>query len=126
MSGLLFTEEHEWIAPGANSIATVGISDYAQEQLGELVFVELPDVDFQCVRGGELAVIESVKAASDLFAPVSGVVETINELIIDEPGTVNTDPLGDGWFVTIRMTDESELEGLMDEDAYREFVEGLA
>ncbi|MEM7251201.1 MAG: glycine cleavage system protein GcvH [Pseudomonadota bacterium] len=125
MSELLFTEDHEWLRRDDNEIATVGISNYAQEQLGELVFVELPDVDSEIERGAEIGVIESVKAASELYAPVSGEVVEVNEQLIEEPGLVNTDPMGQGWFLRIRIMDESELDGLMEEDAYRNYVQGL-
>jgi glycine cleavage system H protein len=102
-----------------------GISDYAQDQLGELVFVELPEVGQKITQGNEAAVIESVKAAGEFKAPVSGAIVEVNEALADEPETVNNDPLGDGWFIKIKLSDPSELDGLMDQDAYQSYVEGL-
>jgi glycine cleavage system H protein len=102
-----------------------GISDYAQDQLGELVFVELPEVGQEVTQGNETAVIESVKAAGEFKAPVSGAIVEVNEALADEPETVNNDPLGAGWFIKIKVSDPSELDGLMDEDAYQSYIEGL-
>ena len=125
MSEMKFTEDHEWILMEDEDIALVGITDYAQDQLGELVFVELPEVGSQYSQGSETAVIESVKAAGDVKAPVSGTVLAVNESLIDEPEKVNADPTGEGWFFRLRITDPSELAGLMDEDAYGQYTEGL-
>lgn len=125
MSGLWFTEDHEWIRIEDDESAIVGITDYAQEQLGELVFVELPEVGADYHQGDEGAVIESVKAAGELRLPVSGTVTEVNDSLVDEPGQVNADPLGDGWFFRIRVRDASELEGLMDEEAYQSHIESL-
>ena len=125
MSGLWFTEDHEWIRIEGDDGAVVGITDYAQDQLGELVFVELPEVGAELDQGEEAAVIESVKAAGELKAPVSGAVTEVNDSLEDEPGQVNADPLGDGWFFRIRVTDASELDGLMDEEAYQAYTESL-
>ena len=124
MSGLWFTEDHEWIRIDDEG-AVVGITDYAQDQLGELVFVELPEVGAEFDQGDEGAVIESVKAAGELKIPVSGTITEINDTLVDEPGQVNADPLGDGWFFRIRTRDASELDALMDEAAYQAYVESL-
>ena len=125
MSDLWFTEDHEWVRIEGDDAAVVGITDYAQDQLGELVFVELPEVGAELDQGDEGAVIESVKAAGELKIPVSGTVTVVNEALVDEPGQVNADPLGDGWFFRIRVRDASELDGLMDEAAYQAYVETL-
>ena len=125
MSELRYTEDHEWVRFDDDGVAVVGITDYAQEQLGEIVFVELPDVGDEIDRGAEAAVIESVKAASELFAPVSGTVVKVNEALNDEPALVNEDPNGEGWFVRIETAGEESLEGLMTEDEYLRYVEGL-
>ena len=117
MSDLWFTEDHEWVRIEDGDVAVVGITDYAQEQLGELVFVELPEVGAELDQGEEGAVIESVKAAGELKLPVSGTVTEVNESLVDEPGLVNADPVGDGWFFRLRIKDASELDGLMDEPA---------
>jgi glycine cleavage system H protein len=103
--------------------ATVGITDFAQGQLGDIVFVELPDAGKQVSKGGEAAVVESVKAASDVYAPVSGEVTEANQALSDDPSLVNTDPEGQGWFFRLRLSDASELDGLMDADAYKSFCE---
>jgi glycine cleavage system H protein len=120
-----FTQEHEWIDVSGD-LATVGITDYAQEQLGDIVFVELPDEGKTFDKGDDAAVVESVKAASDVYAPVSGEVVEANSALEDEPALVNSDPEEDGWFFKLRLTDASELDTLMDETAYKEFVAGLA
>lgn len=122
MSGLRFSEEHEWVSVDGD-IATVGISDFAQQQLGDVVFVELPDIGRAVTRGDEVAVVESVKAASEIYAPVSGEVVEVNEALTDEPGAVNESAEADGWFFKLRMTDTSELNELMDEAAYRTFAD---
>ena len=119
-----FTEEHEWIDVEGDT-ATVGITDYAQEQLGDIVFVELPDVGTLVEQGGDAAVVESVKAASDVYAPISGEVTEANGGLEDDPALVNTSPEEDGWFFKLTISDRSELEGLMDEKTYAVFVEGL-
>ena len=124
MNELWFTEDHEWIRIEGD-YAVVGITDYAQDQLGELVFVELPETGVEFEQGEEGAVIESVKAAGELKLPVSGTVTEINESLVDEPGQVNADPTGDGWFFRLRIKDASELDGLMDEDAYHTYVASL-
>lgn len=119
-----FTDEHEWIDV-EDDTATVGITDYAQEQLGDIVFVELPAVGAALEKGGDAAVVESVKAASDVYAPISGEVTEGNAALEDEPALVNSSPEEDGWFFRMTVSDKAELEGLMDEAAYKEFVEGL-
>ena len=119
-----FTEEHEWIELEGET-ATVGITDYAQEQLGDIVFVELPGVGDVLEQGGDAAVVESVKAASDVYAPVSGEVVEANAALEDDPALVNSSPEEDGWFFKLTLSDRDELEGLMDAKAYKSFVEGL-
>lgn len=119
-----YTQDHEWISVDGNT-ATVGITDYAQEQLGEVVFVELPDVGKDVAQGDESAVIESVKAAGELKSPASGAVSEVNELLNDEPGKVNEDPQGDGWFYKMTIADAAELDDLMDDAAYQTYVESL-
>ncbi|MBT3628485.1 MAG: glycine cleavage system protein GcvH [Rhodospirillaceae bacterium] len=124
MSDLKFSKEHEWVDV-EDGIATVGISDYAQEQLGDVVYVELPEVGQQIAREGQAAVVESVKAASEIYAPAGGEVVEVNNALEDEPGLVNGDPTGGGWFFKLKLDDEAELAGLMDADAYQEYVEEL-
>jgi len=119
-----FTDEHEWIEVDGDT-ATVGITDYAQHQLGDIVFVELPQSGTQVSKGKDAAVVESVKAASDVYAPVSGTVIEGNAALDAEPALVNEDPEGDGWFFKMTLSDKSELDSLMDEAAYREFVDSL-
>ena len=119
-----FTDEHEWIALDGD-IGTVGVSDYAQDQLGDIVFVELPEVGRQLTRGEEAATIESVKAASELYAPVDGEVTEVNARLADEPELVNGDPTGEGWFLRLRIADRGQLDRLMDAEAYRRFVASL-
>ena len=125
MSDLRFTEDHEWVRIEEDDVAVVGITDYAQDQLGELVFVELPEVGAELDQGDEGAVVESVKAAGELKSPVSGTVTEVNESLVDEPGQVNADPMNDGWFFRIRIRDASELDGLMEEAAYKGYLESL-
>lgn len=124
MSELRFSSDHEWIRVEGD-IAVVGITDYAQEQLGDIVFVELPEVGDSLAKADQAAVVESVKAASELYAPIGGEVTEINEALADAPEAVNADPLGGGWFFKLRLADAGELDALMDEDAYKAFVEGL-
>jgi len=119
-----FTEDHEWVDV-EGEIATVGITDYAQEQLGDIVFVELPAEGVTFEQGDDAAVVESVKAASDVYSPVSGEVVEVNGGLEDEPALVNSDAEEDGWFFKLRLTDASELEKLMNESAYAKYVEGL-
>jgi len=124
MSTVKFTEDHEWIRVDGD-IGTIGITDYAQEQLGDVVYVELPDVGRQVEKGKDMAVVESVKAASEVYAPVTGSVTAINDKLSAEPATVNAAAMGDGWFVKIKLSNPSELDKLMDEAAYKKYVEGL-
>ncbi len=124
MSDMKFSEEHEWISLDGD-IATVGITDYAQAQLGDVVYVELPQVGKQVKQGDDMAVVESVKAASEVYAPVSGEVTAVNETLADAPDAVNADALGAGWFVKIKLAEPSELDKLMDEAAYSAFTAGL-
>ena len=116
-----FTKDHEWLSIDGD-IATVGITDYAQEQLGDLVFVELPKVGQKVEKGKEAAVVESVKAASDVYSPLTGEVLEVNAAIVEEPGLVNTDAMGAAWFYKVRMQDASEVAGLMDESQYKEYT----
>jgi glycine cleavage system H protein len=124
MSEIKFSEDHEWILIEGES-GTVGLTDYAQEQLGDVVFVELPEVGKTLAKGDEAAVVESVKAASELYAPVSGEVTAANDALAEDPAQVNSDPQGGGWFFKIKIAEPSELDGLMDEAAYKAYVEGL-
>jgi glycine cleavage system H protein len=117
-----FTEEHEWISVEGDT-ATVGITDFAQAQLGDIVFVEVPEAGKQVAKGGDAAVVESVKAASDVYAPVSGEVIEGNQALADDPSLVNSDPEGEGWFFKLQLSDPSQLEGLMDADAYKAFCD---
>jgi glycine cleavage system H protein len=121
---LYFTKEHEWIRVEGDT-ATVGISQHAQHALGDIVFAEAPEAGRQLKKGEEAAVVESVKAASDVYAPVSGEVVEANGAIADEPALINTDPEGEGWFFKLRLADTSELDGLMDEASYREWSSKL-
>lgn len=119
-----FTDEHEWIDLEGD-LATVGITDYAQGQLGDIVFVELPEVGTMVEKGGEAAVVESVKAASDVYAPITGEVMEANAALEEDPALVNTSPEEDGWFFRMTVADKSELEGLMDAKAYKAFCDEL-
>ena len=117
-----YTREHEWIRVEGDQ-ATVGITDFAQGQLGDVVFVELPEAGRQVSKGGDAAVVESVKAASDVYSPVTGEVTEANQALSDDPSLANTDPEGEGWFFQLRLSDPGELEGLMDADAYKSFCD---
>ena len=119
-----FTEEHEWIAVDGD-IATIGITDYAQAQLGDIVFVEVPAEGRELAKGDEAAVVESVKAASDVYAPIGGTVTEGNAALDDDPALVNTAAETDGWFFRLNIADDGELEGLMTESQYKDFVAGL-
>ena len=119
-----YTEDHEWITVDGD-IATVGITNYAQKSLGDIVFVETPEVGSDVAAGDEAGVVESVKAASEIYVPLSGEIVEANEDLEDEPSKVNTDPTTEGWMFKVKMSDPSELDGLMDEDAYKAHVEGL-
>ncbi|HHK74086.1 MAG TPA: glycine cleavage system protein GcvH [Rhizobiales bacterium] len=121
MSDTKYTEDHEYVRVDGD-VATVGITDFAQGQLGDVVFVELPEVGATFEKGEDAAVVESVKAASEIYAPVSGEIVEVNSALEDEPTGVNSDPMGKGWFMKIKLSNASELDGLMDEDAYKAFV----
>ena len=125
MADRKYTEDHEWVEVDGDS-GVIGISEYAQEQLGDVVFVELPEVGKVLDRGDEVAVVESVKAAAEVYAPVGGQVLEVNEDLNGDPSLVNTDPFGDGWFAKLKLSDPDELDELMDEDTYKKFVEGLS
>ena len=119
-----YTNEHEWIRVDGD-VGTIGITNYAQEQLGDVVFVDVPQVGRKVAKGESVAVVESVKAASDIYAPVSGEIVDGNKALADSPGDVNAEPMGKGWFFKIKLANKSELDGLMDEAAYDAFVKGL-
>lgn len=120
---LKYTESHEWVSVEADGSVRIGISDHAQEALGDLVFVELPAVGDSLDQGDACAVVESVKAASDIYSPITGEVLAVNEALEDDPGIVNADPYGDGWLFQVSLDDASELEGLLDAEAYEESLE---
>ncbi len=124
MTELRFTEDHEWIRVDGDE-GTIGISEYAQEQLGDIVYVELPEVGATFEVGDEAAVVESVKAASEIYAPVAGEVTEVNDDLNSDPGLVNRDARGDGWFLKINIGDPSPLAGLMTEADYKDMIEGL-
>ena len=124
MSTVKYTKDHEWIRIDGDE-AVIGITDYAQTQLGDVVYVELPEIGRRVGKGKETAVVESVKAASEVYAPISGEVIATNDALAAEPGKVNADPMGEGWFLKLRITDTKELADLMDEATYNAFVEGL-
>jgi glycine cleavage system H protein len=121
-SELRFADSHEWAEVLEDGLIRVGISDHAQEQLGDLVFVELPDEDDEITRGEACAVVESVKAASDVYAPISGEIVSVNEKLAETPETINNDPYGDGWLFTVKPSDEGDLDELMDAEAYADHV----
>ena len=121
---LYFTRDHEWIRVDGD-VATVGISDHAQHALGDIVFAEVPEAGKSLSKGDDAAVVESVKAASDVYAPVGGEVIEGNPAIADDPSLINREPEGDGWFFKLKLAEPSELDGLMDEAAYREWVKTL-
>jgi glycine cleavage system H protein len=123
MSEKRYTEDHEWVMVSGDE-AVVGISDHAQEQLGDIVFVELPAIGKALEKGKEAAVVESVKAASEIYAPADGEVLAVNEALTDEPAKVNSDPEGDGWFFKMKLSDPSQVAALMDAAAYKAFVDG--
>jgi len=119
-----FTRDHEWIRV-EDGIGTVGITDFAQKQLGDVVFVELPDVGQQAVKGEQAGVVESVKAASEVYAPASGEITETNEALADEPGDVNADPLGKGWFFKIKLSNPEEVSALLAPKAYQDYLDSL-
>ncbi len=122
MSALRFTRDHEWVRLDGD-LAVIGITDYAQSQLGDVVYVELPEIGQRVEQGKEAAVVELVKAASEVYAPLAGEVVEVNEALAADPAQVNLDPTGEGWFLKLRLDDPKELDGLMDEAAYRRFIE---
>ena len=118
-----YSEDHEWVDEKEDDLVVIGITDFAQEQLWDLVYVELPEVGDECSRGENISVIESVKAASDLVAPVSGSIIEVNSRLEDEPEIVTEDSMGEGWFIKVKLSNPEELNDLMDEDAYNTFIE---
>jgi glycine cleavage system H protein len=124
MMTIYFTREHEWVKVDGDT-ATVGITDHAQEALGDIVFTEVPEAGKQLAKGQEAAVVESVKAASDVYSPVTGEVIEGNQAVVDDSSLVNRDPEGEGWFFKLRLSDPGELDGLMDEASYRDFLATL-
>jgi glycine cleavage system H protein len=120
-----YSNEHEWIRVEGD-VGTIGITNYAQEQLGDVVFVDVPAVGRKVTKGESVAVVESVKAASDIFAPASGEIVEGNDALANSPGDVNAEPMGKGWFFKIRLSNKSELDGLMDEAGYNAFVKSLS
>jgi len=118
-----YSEDHEWVDEKEDDLVVIGITDFAQEQLGDLVYVELPEVGDECSRGENISVIESVKAASDLVAPVSGSIIEVNSRLEEEPEIVTEDSMGEGWFIKVKLSNPEELNDLMDEDAYNTFIE---
>ncbi len=124
MSETRFTDQHEWIRLDGDE-ATVGITRHAAEQLGDVVFVELPEAGRRVGRGGEAAVVESVKAASEVYAPVSGEVTRSNDALAEDPAKVNADPEGEGWFFKLKISDQAEFASLMTDVQYKEFLKGL-
>ncbi len=124
MSDVRYTEEHEWIRV-EGGVCVIGITDYAQDQLGDVVYVELPEVGRRVETAAEAAVVESVKAASEVYAPATGEVVAVNDALNDDPSTVNSDPEGAGWFIKIKLDDAAELDRLMDAEAYGKYLESL-
>ena len=118
-----YSEDHEWVDAKEDDLVVIGITDFAKEQLGDLVYVELPEVGDECTKGENISVIESVKAASDLVAPVSGSIIEVNSRLEDEPEIVTEDSMGEGWFIKVKLSDPAELDELMDEEAYNAFIE---
>jgi len=123
MSGMRYNDEHIWVRVDDHDMVVVGISEFAQEQLGDVVYVELPDVGREVAAGEEVAVIESVKTTSDILAPVSGEIREVNEALVDAPEIINESPIDDGWLMRIEPSDLDEIEAFMDEEAYQEFVD---
>ena len=122
---LLFSEEHEWLRREDDGSVTIGITDHAQSALGDLVYVELPEVGLDVDKGGDMAVVESVKAASDVYAPISGNIVAVNETLADDPETINTDPYGDGWILRMKPSESIDEGALMSPDAYQAFLDEL-
>jgi glycine cleavage system H protein len=125
MSDTRYSKDHEWVRREGDT-ATIGITDYAQSQLGDVVYIELPPVGKKVEQGGEAAVVESVKAASEVYAPVSGEVIAVNDELSGEPGKINADAEGAGWFFKLKLADPKQLDALMDEAAYKAYVAGLS
>lgn len=119
---LKYTEEHEWINV-EGGVATVGITEHAQDSLGDVVFVELPEVGASFAQNDQVGVVESVKAAADIYAPISGEITEVNQALVDDPSLANSDPMNTGWFFKIKLSDASQLDGLMDEAAYKAFAD---
>jgi glycine cleavage system H protein len=126
MSKTLYTQEHEWLRIEADGLVTVGITDYAQDHLGDLVYVQLPEAGKELAKGDEAAVIESVKTAGEILMPAAGVVTEFNTTLADEPGKVNEDPMGAGWFFKFKVGQASDLDGLLDEAGYKAYTDSLA
>lgn len=122
MTTLHYTEDHEWIRVEADGTATIGITDHAQDALGDIVFIELPEVDRHFAKGDPACVVESVKAAADVKMPMGGTVVAVNDALPDDPAKVNTDPMNDGWFLRIRPDDPSQIDALMDDAAYAALI----
>ena len=121
---LKYTKEHEWIRDNGDGTVTIGITDFAQSELGDIVFVELEDVDSEFAQDNTFGTVEAVKTVSDLFAPIDGVVTELNEALEDNPELVNDDPYGDGWMVRVKCSDLSQIEGLLDAKAYKSIIAG--
>jgi glycine cleavage system H protein len=121
MNAIRYTKDHEWVRQDGD-IVVIGITDYAQSQLGDVVYVELPEIGRRLDQGKEAAVVESAKAASEVYAPISGEVVEVNDAIVADPAKVNADAMGEGWFIKIRLADPQQLDALMDEEAYEAFV----
>lgn len=124
MTTILFSDDHEYVKVESGT-GTVGVSDYAQKQLGDVVYVELPKIGAKIAKGAQAGVVESVKSASEIYAPVSGEVVEVNNALSDDPALVNKDPLGKGWFFKIKFTNNNELSALKDENGYKAYIEGL-
>lgn len=120
---LLYTDEHEWLRREDDGSVTIGITDHAQSALGDLVYVELPEIGAELDNGGDMAVVESVKAASDVYAPISGIVESVNDALADDPEIINGDPYGDGWIVRLRPSEAIDEDTLMSPDAYQSLLD---
>jgi len=125
MAETRYSRDHEWVRLEDDGTATIGITDHAQEALGDIVFVELPELDREVAESEACAVVESVKAASDVYAPLAGKITEVNEAIVEDPAIVNSDPAGEGWFFRMELADDANFETLMDEEAYAAFLETL-
>jgi len=125
MTKTVFTQEHEWLRIEDDGVVTVGITDYAQDHLGDLVYLQLPEAGKEIAKGDEAAVIESVKTAGEILMPAAGTVTEVNATLADEPGKVNADPLGEGWFFKFKVTSAADLDGFMDEAGYHAYLDTL-